>query len=367
MAALAIRTGVSGVSGSAGLRLPARSTPALRKIVGSWRRLTGGGRGRDAQRRTLVAVSGGADSSGLLLALAAGVGRAGELLVVGHVVHDLRTASEAAGDRDAAAALAERLGLPFVSAAVRVRAEGGNSEGAARRLRYAALAELAGQNGCGFVATGHHAGDQLESVLMGLVRGAGPAGLAGIAPKRRGPGGVWVIRPALGDSREELRELCRGAGVEWREDATNGDTSRLRAAIRRDVIPVIERIRPRAAAAAARSARLMRDAERVIEGRARTVVSGAARDSAEAGPGTARLTFERAGLRRERSVVVGAVIRLAVVELVGPGGRDRLGAKVLEPVVRAVRSKGMDPKVFPLRGVEVHVLARRVFVRCKDA
>ncbi|MEX2219907.1 MAG: tRNA lysidine(34) synthetase TilS [Phycisphaerales bacterium] len=343
------------------IRLPARSGRTVRSVVAEWRRLTGGRGVADPDRRTLVACSGGGDSSGLVLALAAGVSRPGERLVIGHIVHDLRPEAEALADRDSAEALAGRLGVPFTSGRIAVRGLRGNAEGNARRARYAALAGLAEEHGCRFVATAHHAGDQLETVLMGLLRGAGPRGLGGVAARRRGhAGGPAVIRPALGVTRDALRALCRAAGWAWREDATNADVSRLRAAVRARVSPALESLRPGAAARVARSAALLKDAAAVVDDRVRALLAEAS------GAGTPRLAWERGRLRGERGIVVGGLVRAAAARLRGGRGRDRLGGRVLEPVVRAVRSRSTEPKVFVLSGVEVRVDAHRVEIGRTD-
>ncbi len=324
----------------------------VRVVVRSWRELTGGtARDRDLKRRTLIACSGGGDSAGLVLALAAGVTRAREVFVVGHVVHDMRGRGEALADRDAARALAERLGLAFVEGEVRVKVAGGNAEAAARRLRYAELERMAREAGCGYVATAHHAEDQLETMLMALVRGAGPRGLAGIAEKRK-EGSVKVIRPALGVSRDDLRRVCEGAGWKWREDATNRDESRLRAAIRARVLPELERLRPGAAKRAGRAAGVVRGAARVMAKRAAELMD---RDA---------MAWTRAELQREPEVVLGELVRAAAKRL--GGGRDRLSTSVLRRIARAVRDRGTEPRRFSAGGVVVDVTARTVKIWRSD-
>ena len=258
-------------------------------IVRAWRRQTTLRKrdGKEAQGgRTLVGCSGGADSVALLLALAAATDR----LVVGHVVHDLRPREEALADREFVRDLAERLGLEFAEAEVGVKAKrkergakGGsgtrNVEALARRARYAALMEMAGERGIRFVAVAHHADDQLETVVMSLLRGSGPAGLSGM-PERRVLGWpdelrVWLVRPMLGAvirggiTREVCRRMCERAGIAWREDATNADTSRLRSAVRHRVVPVLKEIRPSAAERATSAARRA-DCHRVHRGGARS-------------------------------------------------------------------------------------------------
>ena len=104
-------------------------------------------------------------------------------LVVAHIVHDMRPPCESATDRDAVDELCHALGVPmFVE---HVSAGPGNVEGSLRDGRYEALCEIAVNNDAPFVASGHHADDQLESMLMAVIRGAGPRGLSGAAPSLR--------------------------------------------------------------------------------------------------------------------------------------------------------------------------------------
>ncbi|MBX3378138.1 MAG: tRNA lysidine(34) synthetase TilS [Phycisphaeraceae bacterium] len=350
-----------------------KAGPVERSLALSWRELTGGtGRDQELARRTLIACSGGGDSAGLVLALAAAVSRAREVFVVGHVVHDLRSREETLADRDSAKELAGALGLPFVEAEVRARGKG-NLEAAARRLRYAALARMAKEAACRYIATAHHAEDQLETILMAMVRGAGPRGMAGIAAWRRvgnvseeggegGAGGAGgnrvgakLIRPALGVGREELRGVCRSAGWVWREDATNADESRLRAVIRARVVPELERIRPGAAKRAARGASLWRGAAKEVQRQAAIVME-------RAKVGDTELVWERSELRAYPEVVVGELVRLAGLRLLGRRGRDRMTARVVGRVARAIGDRVTQPREFRLGGLMVVVSARRVVI-----
>lgn len=329
-----------------------RRDRAVRAVVLAWRRLTGG-------KATVLACSGGADSSAMVIALAAGLGRkAPGLLTVGHIVHDMRGREEALADRDAARALAERLGIPFVEAEVSVRSQRGNAEAAARRERYAALGRLAREAGAGFVATAHHAGDQVESVLMGLLRGSGVRGMSGVAPSRRvraGEDGVRLVRPMLGVGRADCERVCRLAGWAWREDATNADTTRLRAALRHGVARDLVRLRPRAEGRIAAAAELLRDAAGVVEDRAAEIVGKAERAHG-------RVVWGRGDLARERAVVVGEALRIAATELLGGRGRDRLTLRAVGPAVRAVRGAEKHPREFQWRGVVCRVTSRSVFL-----
>ena len=198
---------------------------------------------RDAQLvragdRLGVAVSGGGDSVALLLLLLELRERLGVVLSVVHVNHKLRgRASE--GDEKFAARLAAEHQLVFhahhVDAAAEARRSKINLEDAARRVRYAYFAQLAANGAVTRIATAHTADDQAETVLAHLLRGTGIAGLAGI---HRVCG--EVIRPLLSVRRAELRAYLKSRKQAWREDATNRDTGRTRARIRRKLIPLLE-------------------------------------------------------------------------------------------------------------------------------
>ena len=190
--------------------------------------------------RVLVAVSGGPDSVGLLLVLATLRRKLGIALVAAHVNHRLRGA-DAEADQACAAAAAERLSVPFVSAALGTRlAGGGNLEARARALRYAALRRLAAAAGCSRIATGHTLDDQAETVLMRLVRGSGPGGLSGIQPRRRD----GVIRPLLDCRRAAVAAAVRAARLMARRDRSNADPRFLRTHVRERLLPLLGELNP---------------------------------------------------------------------------------------------------------------------------
>src|SRR5438445_4906251 len=189
--------------------------------------------------RVGVAVSGGADSVALLLLLLELQEKLGIVLSVVHFNHKLRgKASDA--DEAFVAKLAAKHGLDFHSASVYVakkaKDERANLEDAARRARYDYFRSLVESGTCTRIAVAHTADDQAETVLAHLLRGTGLAGLGGIHPVA-GP----VIRPLLGVGRSELRLFLRAQKQTWREDATNRDTKRMRARIRRKLLPLLEK------------------------------------------------------------------------------------------------------------------------------
>ncbi|MCA9287188.1 MAG: tRNA lysidine(34) synthetase TilS, partial [Phycisphaerales bacterium] len=253
----------------------------------------------------------------LLLALAVACP---EQIVAAHVRHDLRPEAHAAEDERAVEELARRLRIGFVRADVAVRALVGNEEANARRARYAALARLAREAGCGFVATGHQADDVLETMLMRLLRGAGPRGLGGIAPRRRLAGGpasasapdasIVLVRPMLDATRADAESICRAAGVAWREDATNADATRWRARLRRDVLPVLRDLRGDAARRAVASARLLREAHAMLDAEARALLDAGARTPALATQPGKSYEWPRASIEAVPGVVLGEALRL---------------------------------------------------------
>ncbi len=194
--------------------------------------------------RVGVAVSGGADSMALLRLLETLRNELGITLLVVHFDHMLRGAES---DADAAfvAEVARASGLELVSAREDVRGAaeqyGWNLEDSARRLRYAFFDRVLNDGKATHIAIAHTADDQAETVLAHVIRGTGLTGLAGIYPLMNSPGGGTLVRPLLSTSGRELREYLRERGQAWREDLTNLDQRRLRARIRAQLLPVLER------------------------------------------------------------------------------------------------------------------------------
>ncbi|MBK7405383.1 MAG: tRNA lysidine(34) synthetase TilS [Phycisphaerales bacterium] len=330
-----------------------RHSPDARAIVARWRGLTGGPSVRDRDRRTLVACSGGADSAALLLALAG----AGPAVVVGHIVHDLRdrasTLAECHGVRD----LAVRLGLDFVEAEVAVRAESGNAEGNARRARYAQLERLAFEAGCPFVATGHQANDQLETMLMAMFRGAGVRGMGGIPPRRNlGGRGIRLVRPMLAIDRTRAEALCTLAGVVWATDATNADLSRLRAAIRHGPAAEVLGLRPGAAGRISATASNLRAAAAVLEASHAGIVDRASRSADSLG-------WPRDELRHLPGTILAGALREAFRRLLDGRHTDRLGARALREAARAIRDREGNVREFHWRGACLWVGPEMVTLR----
>jgi tRNA(Ile)-lysidine synthase len=190
-----------------------------------------------------LAVSGGLDSVAMLHV--ARNSPWGQNLHVGHIHHGLRGA-DADADAQFVHHLAEQLNLSCsirrVDTLERAQRDKAGIEAAARALRYEALASIATEHGCRFVATAHTINDQAETVLMRILRGTGIDGLQGIRPRRILDHNVTCVRPLLGISRTELLDAATASNWHWREDSSNLDVYFRRNAIRHHVIPVLTEI-----------------------------------------------------------------------------------------------------------------------------
>jgi tRNA(Ile)-lysidine synthase len=184
----------------------------------------------------LVAVSGGPDSTAMahLLSLA----RPDLRLELVHVRHGLR---DDADDAATAAAHAVALECDFHEQHVEVRVGRLGPEAAARDARYGALVDRALAAGVGWVAVGHTADDQAETVLLDLVRGSGLRGVGGMRPQRR-HGAVRLLRPLLRIRREDVAAFIAGEGLLAVADPTNRDADQRRARARHEVLPVLDRL-----------------------------------------------------------------------------------------------------------------------------
>jgi tRNA(Ile)-lysidine synthase len=242
--------------------------------------------------RVLVAASGGADSTALALALS----ELGCRIELAHVHHGIRGAAADADERFVAN-LAETLGAPIscgrFDVPAQARATGESLEMAARRVRRAFLAETAAREKIRYVATGHTADDQAETILMRIARGTGIGGLAGIAHCAKEGRLAWV-RPLRDVWRQDVVAYLRGRGQAWREDESNANDFALRNRVRHEILPLIERrLNPQAREALVRLGEIAAAEDEVMADLART-----AKPSANL-PRALRRRLAMAALRRE--------------------------------------------------------------------
>src|SRR2546421_2674434 len=251
-----------------------------RRLLSEWRRLEL----PTAEARIVVAVSGGADSTALLLACDELV-KAQRLtlaLTVAHLDHGLRGATSAA-DAAWVAQLARELEHDVVVEQAHVdeaaQATGDNLEQAARRARYAFLARVAHETQARAVLVAHTLDDQAETLLLALMRGSGAAGLGGMRAVRaldEHNADVLLARPLLRwVRRAETVAYCRARGIEVRADALNEDERFARVRVRRRLVPLMETFNPRVVAALARTAELLRADSEALDEQAAQLLSAA--------------------------------------------------------------------------------------------
>src|SRR5882757_6550795 len=275
-----------------------------------------------AGERVGVAVSGGADSVALLFTLVELRKQLGVVLSVVHFNHKLRGKSSEM-DARFVAKLAAKYGLVFHLGQMDVRAKAkrdrANLEDTGRRARYEFFEGLVQSGHVDKVAVAHTADDQAETVRGHILRGTGLAGLGGIHP--------WVghvVRPLLGVRRGELRAYLKSKKQAWREDATNRDTARMRARIRKKLMPLLEKqFQAPVVEHLATLAELAREDEAFLD----AIVSDAMRTCVEKGAGWTKIstsdllarlrdfTTESTEFTENNLAICGRIVRRMVGEL----------------------------------------------------
>lgn len=212
----------------------------------------------------IVAVSGGADSLTLLHILLKLQNDFGHSVHVATFDHRIRGASSTE-DVQYVCEIAASWGVSVTAGAADVPALahewGVGVEEAARRARYAFLADVAVQLNATTIATGHNQDDQAETVLLHIIRGSGLGGLRGVLPKSPLSSNreLTLIRPLLDTSRAEIEAYLRALDIQPRVDATNSDTHHTRNRLRHEIMPVLAEINPQVRSALARTAETIRD------------------------------------------------------------------------------------------------------------
>jgi len=203
-------------------------------------------------KRVLAAVSGGADSTALLLLLSRLSAQCGFALLAVHVNHGLR----AAADRDErfASSICASLSIPFFAKKlVLPKAD----EAGAREARYEALGAVARENACSHIALAHHRNDQAETLMMRLIRGSveGLGGMREDTPRKD----FHLWRPLLSEDPADLKAFLRAESISWAEDESNQDDRYLRNFLRLRILPALEERQKNASAHIAGAAAVLRE------------------------------------------------------------------------------------------------------------
>lgn len=276
----------------------------------------------------LLAVSGGPDSTALMHAALSAGGR----VQVATVDHGLRAGS--AAEAEGVGRLAAELGLVHTILTWEAPRRDSGIQAAARDARYKLLADHAARIGAGLVLTAHTLDDQAETVLMRLIAGSSPSGLAGMRGERPLAPGIRLVRPFLDIPKADLVAYCERNGLPFLRDPSNADERFARARLRR-LLPVLAEEGLTAARIGRLAARAGRD-DAALEQRARTVLSEVAASS----EGGLRLDGHR--LRREPEAIVLRVLDAALDGIAPdheppvPKRLERIETLVLEALLPAL-------------------------------
>lgn len=212
----------------------------------------------------LVALSGGADSTALLLSLQAlqKEGKVGGLFAA-HLNHGIR-GTFALRDQTFCETLCRELGIPLQTetcdAPAYAKQTGKTLEEAARELRYSFLERARIACGASVIATAHHADDQAETVLLHLLRGSGTGGLGGMKPRNG-----RIVRPLLQTTRAEILVYLAEQRAAYCEDETNAENTAARNRIRNELLPILSSYNPAIAEALCRTAALCAEDDAMLE------------------------------------------------------------------------------------------------------
>jgi tRNA(Ile)-lysidine synthase len=212
--------------------------------------------------RVVVALSGGPDSTALLIVLTAIAQEQDLILIIAHFNHGLRGA-ESDEDEKFSRDLSEKMGFAFVSGKMDQRKgqKGMSPEDFYRRERYNFLNKVAEDYQAQKIALGHNMQDQAETVLLNILRGSGLEGLKGFLPMRDGK----FIRPLIETSRQEIISFLNKAGIPYCQDSSNENKRYLRNQIRSELIPYLkEKFNPKIEESLAQMAEILRPEDELI-------------------------------------------------------------------------------------------------------
>jgi tRNA(Ile)-lysidine synthase len=291
----------------------------------------------------LIGLSGGPDSVCLLHLLYRLKDRFGLTLHAVYVDHNLRP-DETPAEREFCRDLCERMGVNFAVKSVDVSsfAKGKklNKQEAARALRYKAFEEAAIELKADKIALGHNADDQLETVVMRFLRGAGPRGLSGM-PAKRG----MIIRPLIGVERGDIERFIREGNIPFVVDSSNTGTDYFRNRIRRKLVPVMRQLNPSIADTVADTVSILQEEERYFDLIVtKTLMKMISRKTAE------RIELFLAPMEIMDKAILRRVLRRAIEETDSLRG---MSFAHIEDIIGLVKNAPSGARLFLPRGIRV--------------
>lgn len=274
--------------------------------------------------------------------------KAGLQIEVGHITHDMRPQSETDKDLKCVQKACCKFGITFHNAVVSAKNLPGNAEDNYRNLRRMALEKFLidkeNDNHIPYMATAHHADDQLETMIMKLCRGSGLHGLSGIAESRqmfvvdlvRNMIPYTLVRPMLHITKEDAYYICKENDIDYEEDKTNYEDIYGRNRIRHYVLPVLKKFYPKCSEHASECAEIVTDTERVIQRNLEDI------EKFERPQKELSLAILTPALFLSEDVIIHAWLRKAVkicaqVESVS---MDKFNKKMFDQVIRAIKDTG---------------------------
>lgn len=216
----------------------------------------------DLSQEVIVCCSGGADSMALLFCAQ----KAGYKVKVVHALHDMREYKEASVDRDVVELFCLNNNIQFNQVHVNLRRPNipVPSEESYRFSRELEICNFADKNKIRYALTGHHADDQMETLLMKICRGSGLRGISGISPKNVDKRIIFV-RPMLDITKDDIYQICKNNNIPYSEDKSNKDTKYTRNYMRQEVIPLLKKAFKNCAENFNQIAKIASDAQKLVE------------------------------------------------------------------------------------------------------
>ena len=293
----------------------------------------------EAGDRILVSVSGGPDSIALLSLLDWLRKKWNLSLHVVHFDHGLRGA-ESDADTLFVMNFCQEFSLPCVVKRLQMNVGDGHFQGSslqeyARNIRYQELVRLSVETGAHKIAVGHTADDQVETMIMWMVRGTGTKGLCGIPPVRN----PHIIRPLLATSRSELLAYLKGRGLSYRMDSSNDKPIYLRNRIRQEVMPILKQYNPNVIRAIVRQADIVREEDTYLTQLAREALASVQQSKVEN-----NLTLHRRRLMNLPLAMQRRVLRMVIQEVSGKVTMPRFDVveRALKHIVTAQSGSQVD-------------------------